>query len=330
MSELTPIRDIIKSLDLTKEITPPNKRERQDMNLKEVFDRVDTSNNEIKKSRTKIKTFKFPIDLMEVHLNKKDKNPTEVKYRNKIYIVKDLKSLYGGYGIRTIREHKPMDTKTLLATLYFTHYFDNKNQFENKTFENAFKSWLDLLDLEDTGYYRKAIIEGLDYLANTTLYHYHAWNYSTREREAFKKGDDLPAFSVFHIINEFHHLKDKGKRKSKLRVEIGETFYSKIQERYTYLELEKVLPLSDIALNLYMFLKKQYDKTTFVKIPYPFELFREDMGITSKNITDAKRIFDNAFKDLKDRELVEEYDYKIELLDGTDSISFTFVKGLTP
>jgi len=313
MSEIKQIGDIINDAGFVKRITPPPK-------------------NKIKKSRTKRKSFKFPIDLMEFPLNKKDKNSTEVEYRNKIYIVKDLKSLYGGYGIRTIREHKPMDTKTLLATLYFTHYFDKKNQFENKTFENKFTEWLEVLEIpkKSTGYYRKAIIEGLDYLANTTIYSYHAWNYSTREREAFKKGEDLPAFSVFHIINEFHHLKDKGKRKSKLRVEIGDTFYSKIQERYTYLELDKVLPLSDIALNLYMFIKKQYEPTTFVKIPYPFELFREDIGITDKNKTYARRTFDNAFKELKDKGLANEYDYDIEEFNGTDSISFTFVKSLIP
>jgi len=313
MSEIKQIRDIINDVGFVKGITPPSK-------------------NKIKKSRTKRKDFKFPIDLIEFPLSKKDKNPIETPYRNKIYIVKDLKSIYGGYGIRTVREHKPMDTKVLLATLYFTHYFDKKNQFENKTFENKFTDWLELLKIpsKSTGYYRKAIIEGLDYFVNTTIYSYHAWNYSTREREAFKKGDDLPAFSVFHIINEFHHLKNKGKRKSKLRVEIGETFYSKIQERYTYLELDKVLPLSDIALNLYMFIKKQYEPTTFVKVPYPFELFIEDMGITDKHTTNARRTFDNAFKELKDRGLVNEYDYDIKEFDGTDSISFTFVKGLTP
>jgi len=315
-------------LEFIRRITPPNKKKRQDINLKEIFDRVDkdtdTPNNEIEKSRTKIKTFRFPVSLIEFPLSKKDKNPTEKKYRNKIYIVEDLKSLYGSYQVRTPRQYKPFDIKVLLATLYFT------DDFNNRIFENKFKRWLDLLDFEDTGYYRRAIIEGLDYLTNTTLYHYHAWNYKTSVRETFKKGDRLPSFSVFHILNEFHHLKERGKRKSKLRVEIGDTFYDKIKERYTYIELGKVLPLSDIALNLYMFLKKQYDKSTFVKVPYVFELLKDHIGITDKNITNARKTFDNTFKDLKDRGLVEEYDYKIELLDGTDSIRFEFVKSLTP
>ena len=317
-------------LEYVKRIKNPNKRARQDINLKEIFDKVDkdTPNNEIEKSKTKIKTFKFPVSLIEFPLSKKDKNATEEKYRNKIYIVEDLKSLYGSYQVRTIRQYKPLDTKALLATLYFTYHFENKNQFENKTFENKFKNWLDLLEFEDTGYYRRELIAGLDFLANTTLYHYHAWNYSKRKRETFKKGDRLPSFSVFHILDEYHHLTEKGKRKSKLKVKIGETFYNKIQERYTYIELEKVIPLSDIALNLYMFLKKQYDKSTFVKVPYVFELLKDHIGITTKHITKARKIFDNAFKDLKDRGLVEEYDYKIELLDGTDSIRFKFIKSL--
>lgn len=312
----------------------PNKSERQDINLKEIFDRVDKEkpNNEIKKSKTKIKKFRFPIALIEFPLSKNDKSPIEIPYRNKIYIVEALESVYGSYEIRTPRQHKPMDTKTLLATLYFTHYFDNKNQFENKTFENKFTEWLDLLEIpnKSTGYCRKAIIEGLEYLVNSTLYHYHAWNYKKRIREAFIKGDKLPSFSMFHILDEVHHLTKKDKRKSKLKVKIGETFYNKIQERYTYLELEKVLPLSDIALNLYMFIKKQYDKTTFVKVPYPFELLKEHIGITDKNITYSRQTFDNAFKDLKDKGLVNEYDYKVELFDGTDSIRFEFIKGLTP
>lgn len=313
-------------LEFIRRIKNPNKRERQDINLKEMFDKVDknTPENEIEKSRTKIKTFKFPVSLIEFPLSKKDENPTEVKYRNKIYIVDDLKSLYGSYQVRTIRQHKPIDTKTLLATLYFTYHF------KNKTFENKFKNWLDLLEFEDTGYYRRELIEGLDFLANTTLYHYHAWNYEKRARETLKKGDRLPSFSVFHILDEYHYLTEKNKRKSKLKVKIGETFYNKIQERYTYIELEKVIPLSDISLNLYMFLKKQYDKSTFVKVPYAFKLLREHIGITDKNITNARKTFDNAFKDLKDRNLIKEYDYKIELLDGTDSIRFEFVKSLTP
>lgn len=304
----------------------PDKRRRQDINLKDMFEKVDkdTSKRGSKKSKTTIKSFKFPVSLIEFPLSKKYKNPTEVKYRNKIYIVDELKSLYGSYQVRTPRQYKPMDTKTLLATLYFT------DEFKNKSFENKFIDWLDLLNLQDTGYYRREIIKGLDFLLNTTLYHYHAWNYKKGNREAFIRGDKLPSFSMFHILDEVHHFKEKGKRKSKLRTEVGDTFYNKIQERYTYIEIEKVLPLSDIALNLYMFLKRQYDKSTFVKIPYAFKLLRYHIGITSKNVTDAKRIFDNAFKDLKDRGLIKEYDYKIELLDGTDSISFTFVKSLTP
>jgi len=77
-----------------------------------------------------------------------------------------------------------------------------------------------------------------------------------------------------------------------------------------------------------MFLKKQYDKSTFVKIPYAFELLRDHIGITDKNITQARETFDNAFKDLKDRGLIKEYDYKIELLDDEEYTQFKFTKGL--
>jgi len=100
------------------------------------------------------------------------------------------------------------------------------------------------------------------------IYHYHTWNYSKRGREALKKGDELPSFSVFHILNEFHHLKEKGKRKSKLKVEFNETFYKNIFKRYTLIKIEKVISLTDISLNLYMFLKRQYDPSTFVVDPY--------------------------------------------------------------
>ncbi|MBA7493144.1 hypothetical protein ES702_03699 [subsurface metagenome] len=79
-----------------------------------------------------------------------------------------------------------------------------------------------------------------------------------------------------------------------------------------------------------MFLKKQYEKEIFVNILYSFEELKEQIGITSKNITDARRIFDNAFKDLKDRGLIKEYDYKIKSVEGEEVIKFKFVRSLRP
>ena len=277
---------------------------------------------EIPESRIIKKTFRFPISIAEFPLGKGKSLEKLSKYE-----VEQLRSIYGEYVSITPRQYRPMDLKVFLASLYFT------NQYKNRIFENKFIEWIGLLDIQDSSYYRRRIIGGLKYLTQSVLIHYHAWNYEKRKRETFEIGEDkdkLPDFSVFHILNAFHHLSEKGKRKSKLKLEFNETFYKELFNRYIFIEFEKVIPLSDISFNLYVFLKKQYQKEIFVNILYPFEELKEQIGITSKNITDARRIFDNAFKDLKDRELIREYDYKIKSVEGEEVIRFKFIKSLKP
>lgn len=278
---------------------------------------------EVPESRIIRKSFRFPINIAEFPL-KKYKSPKISKHNKDTYFLEDAKSIYGDYSIISPRQYRPMDLKVFLASLYFT------DQHKNRVFENKFIEWIDLLELIDSGYYRSRILEGHTYLTQSILIHYHAWNYEKRKREEFKKGDRLPGFSIFHILDSFHHLSEKGKRKSKLKLEFNETFYKDLFNRYIFIEFEKVLPLSDISFNLYVFLKKQYEKEIFVNIPYSFEELKEMIGITSKNITDARRIFDNAFKGLKDRGLIKEYDYKIKLIEGEEVIRFRFVRSLKP
>ncbi|MBA7684800.1 hypothetical protein ES703_93213 [subsurface metagenome] len=277
---------------------------------------------EIPESRIIRKSFRFPINIAEFPLKKGESLEKLSKYK-----VEQSRSIYGEYVSISPRQYRPMDLKVFLASLYFT------NQYKSKIFENKFIEWIGLLDIQDSSYYRRRIIGGLKYLTYSVILHYHAWNYEKRKRETFKIGEDednLPDFSVFHILDAFHHLSEKGKRKSKLKLEFNEVFYKDLFNRYIVIEFEKVLPLSDISFNLYVFLKKQYEKNVFVNIPYSFEKLKEQIGITDKNITYSRRTFDNAFKDLKDRGLIKEYDYKIELVEGEEVIKFKFVRSLKP
>lgn len=57
-----------------------------------------------------------------------------------------------------------MGIRKLLATLYFTDYH------KDISFEEKFTNWLNLLKVSDTGFYRKSILKGLNFLKTTTLY----------------------------------------------------------------------------------------------------------------------------------------------------------------
>ncbi len=103
-----------------------------------------------------MKRFKFPIDLIEL----------PIKYSNDLKVLKGKEKLlefylegrYGPYYIDTPRKYKLMDIRTLLATLYFTDYY------KDISFEEKFTDWLNLLEVSDTGFYRKSILKGLNFL----------------------------------------------------------------------------------------------------------------------------------------------------------------------
>lgn len=314
MSNLTPIGDILK--DVVRGITPPS-------NYK------DTPNNKIEIPKYEIKEFKFPIDLVEFPLVN-GRNLKEVIYEEKVYIIQDLTSVIGGgkyhYKTRTPRPYTLMDFRTLLATFYFADYY------QSRWITSKFTDWLELLEVSKKGgYYRKAIIEGLDYLKHTTFYTHYLWDTKKKTREAYKD-KDLPPTSVFSPINEYHYFKDI-KRQYKLKVEVGKSYYDRIYKEsyFTYVNIKKLLPLSSIAMKLLIFLKRHKEDTLFI-YPFIFELLRFNLGIKTKNITEARKTLEKAWSDIKKQGLLKGYSYKIwtSKKDNIEYIKFKFKESLKP
>jgi len=146
----------------------PFKKERSDIILKE------SQSKELEISKIKIikKSFRFPINIAEFPLKKGKSLEKTSKYK-----VEQPGSIYGEYVILSPRQYKPMDLKVFLASLYFT------NQYKNRVFENKFIEWIDLLDIIDSGYYRREIIGGLIYLTHSVMFHYHTWNFPAPAEE---------------------------------------------------------------------------------------------------------------------------------------------------
>lgn len=270
----------------------------------------------MKKSTNKkiLKRFKFPIDLIEF----------PIKYSKEVKIKKDdkedktlevyLEGRYGPYHIETPRKYKLMDIRTFLATLYFADF--NKERI----FKEKFINWLDLLEVPDTGFYRKSIIEGLDYLMKTIFYTPYIYDTEKQLRDFTPKLNDkgeidwknLPSFSVWGILDSYHHLREEKKRKSEIKVIIGTDFYERIfkDKYFTLIDFKKVLPLRDVALNLYLFVRRQ-DPKYIENFPNDFELLKAHIGITDTKKIRAKETFDKAWDGIKKQELLENYCYEL-------------------
>ncbi|MBA7491740.1 hypothetical protein ES702_02288 [subsurface metagenome] len=156
-------------LEYIKRIKNPNKREMSNTNLK------DTPNNEIEIPKYEIKKFKFPIDLMEFSI-KEPLHFIEVGYEEETSITAVLEGLYGRYMIETTRAYKLMDLRILLGMLYFMDYH------KDRYFKERVINWLELLEFRDTGFYRKGILEGLDYLKKTTFYTPYIYDVKNKKR----------------------------------------------------------------------------------------------------------------------------------------------------
>jgi len=308
----------------------PDKKMKPDIDLNELLNKSDkdTSNSGIEIPKVK-EWFRFPIDLIEFPLVN-GRNPKEFLYEGKVYIIQDLTSVIGKgkyhYITRTPRPYTLMDFRTLLATLYFA------DDYKSRFIENKFTEWLDLIEVSKKGkYYWDKIIQGIDYLKHTTFYTHYLWDTKKKTRNAYNDKDLTPT-SVFSPINEYHYFKDI-KRKYKLKVEVGKTFYDRIDKDkyFTYVNIKNLLPLSNIAMKLLIWVNRHKEDDLF-KYPFIFELFKFNIGITDIHKTHARETFERAWKDIKDQNLLEGYNYKIwtSKKDNTEYIKFKFKEVLKP
>jgi len=276
-----------------------------------------------------IKKFKFPIDLIEFPIKYSKEAITKKDDEGKSTLEVYLKGRYGPYHIETPRKYKLMDIRTLLANLYFTDYH------KERIYTERFTNWLDLLEVEDTGFYRKAILNGLDYLERTIFYTPYIYDTEKQLRNSSfnftDKGEidwkNLPSFSVWRILDSYHHLSEEKKRKSEIKVILGTDFYERIfkDKYFSLIDFKKVIPLKDISLNLYLFVHRQ-DPKYIEKFPVIFEDLKAHIGITTKNITRARQIFEKAWQDIKDARLL--LNYKYELKEKENLIWFYIKKSL--
>lgn len=266
-------------------------------------------NKEIKIPEYRIQKFKFPIDFTDFPFASKG----SIIKKNKDTLNLYLKGYYGDYVIETFRNSKLMDYRVFLIILYLADYHNNAN------FKEKFIEFLALLKRPDTLFYRKSILEGLDYLKKTTFYTPYIYDLKLKQRsKAFSltnKGEidykNLPSFSVWSILNSYHHTKEKGKRKSKIEVRINEQYFGRIVKGryYKLIELKKILPLKDIALKLYFFIIK-YDPKNISNYPIDFNLFKIHIGIYDQNITNAKKTFKKAWISIKRAGLLKGYQHR--------------------
>jgi len=284
----------------------PFKKERSDINLK---------SKEIEIPNGTIKKFKYPY-LLASYPFLKDKNKFLTKYKGEETLLNQVFSMYGDYKIFSYRDPKLMDIKVSLADIYLSDYF------KSIRYEISIKEFLDLLKLESTGYYRSEILKSQHYLKNTTFIT-PIINFKTGEKSGIHE---------WSILAEFK-FQDKEKRKYYFEILLGDSFYKGIYEnKYTLLELEKVLDLSKIALNLYLFLIIQ-SPYKLSKYPKDFEELKIAIGITDTNLVRAKKTIEKAWNDIKDRGLLKGYRHSkifISKKDNREKIKFSKQRELIP
>ncbi|GAH54462.1 unnamed protein product, partial [marine sediment metagenome] len=128
------------------------------------------------------------------------------------------------------------------------------------------------------------------------------------------------------ILSEFK-FHDKQRRKYHFEIHLGDTVYKEIyNNKYTLLELEKILDLSRIAMNLFLYLITQ-NPFNLYKYPKDFEMLKAHIGITDTNLVRAKKTFDNAWENIKKKGLLKGYRYRepfISKKDNREKIKFSF------
>jgi len=296
MPELTQIGEILKGVEFVKKITPPS-------NYKEI-----PPNNKINFDLKKCKVLR---DLIEYNQSGNCLNSTIIKHKGKTYMEKEFKNLSGyDYKVRSLSPFNKtlIDLKVLLVISYITDFF--KRRFITISFTDFIK----LLGVKDTGYYRKAIIDALDYYKNITYYTPYIWDLDKN-----KRNDDVPltdknkinwkklsSLSVWSVINAYH-LKNLNElqRKSRIEIEISWEYYHRFLNYYTLIDFKKAISLKNpTSLNLYLFVKNNWGIKRTHKYSIGFEKLKKDIGITDTNKSSAKDTFKKAWINLKQRGLL--------------------------
>lgn len=274
--------------------------------------KLELQNKEIEIPKYEIQKFKYPY-LLASYPFLKDKNKFLTKYKGEETLLNQVSSMYGDYKILSYRNPKLIDIKVLLADIYLSDFL------KAKKYEISIKDFLKLLKLKSTGYYRNEILKSQHYLKNTTFIT-PIFNFKTGKKSGIHEWSILAEF-------KFH---DKKKRKYYFEILLGDSFYKWMQEDYTLLELEKVLSLSQIALNLYLYLKIQ-SPFKLSKYSKDFEDLKIAIGITDTNITNARKTFKKAWRDIKNRRLLKGYQYSkifISKKDNRKKIKFSKQRNL--
>ncbi len=273
---------------------------------------------ELEKPDYSIKKFKCPY-LLASYPFFKDNSQI---YKDFVNCLKDEEqlinyaySIEGEYKISSYRNPKLMDIKTSLVDIYLSDYF------KSRIYKISVKEFLALLKLKSSGYYRNEILKSQHYLKNTTFIT-PIINFKTGKKSGIHE---------WSILSEFKFY-DKQRRKYYYKIHLGDTIYKDIQnDAYTLLELEKVLNLSRIALNLFLYLTIQSPSKLY-KYPKDFETLKAHIGITDKNITTARETFERVWSDIKSKGFLEGYRYKpfISKKDNRGKIIFYKIKSLKP
>lgn len=275
---------------------------------------------ELEKPDYSIKKFKYPYLLASYPFFKDSSKFYKLLVKHTIDEEESLENLafgmYGEYRIISYRNPKLIDVKVSLADIYLSDYF------KSRIYEVSIKEFLELLKLESTGYYRSEILKSQHYLKNTTFIT-PIVNFNTGEKSGIHE---------WSILSEFKFY-DKQRRKYYYKIHLGDTIYKDIHNnKYTLLELEKVLNLSRIALNLFLYLTIQ-SPSKLSKYPKNFEDLKIAIGITDKHITQARKTFEKAWSDVKSKGLLKGYRHSevfISKKDNREKMKFSKQRDLIP
>jgi len=312
--DLKPIGETLN--DIIKDIPPNNK----------------PNNNDDNKIQFKQKKCKFSRDLIEYPMLKNCLNSVITKHKDKTYMEKEFKSLYGQYKIKSLLPFNItlFDSKVLLVISYLADFFAKKSGYyedKNRFITVSFTDFIELLGVKHTGRYKKALIETLDFYTNATYKTPYIWNLDNRKRnddisltdEGKIDYSELKDFSVWHIINAYHFknpddLQGKSKKRCynpRIEIELSREFYYRFLKYYTLIDFKKTVSLKNpTSLNLYLFIQNSWEIKRSLKYSIGFEKLKKAIDISDKNKTTAKDTFIKAWTELKEQGLLSYYDKK--------------------
>jgi len=317
MGELKQIGDILNS-EFIKGIKPTS-------NYKEI-----SPNKKIQFKQKKCKVLR---DLIEYNQNSNCLNSIKIKHKGKTYMEMEFKNLSGyDYKVRSLSPFNKtlIDLKVLLVISYITDFF--KRRF----ITISFTDFINLLGVKDTGYYRRAIIDALDYYKNTTYYTPYIWDLDKN-----KRNDNIPltdknkinwrklsSLSVWSVINAYH-LKNLNElqRKSRIEIEISREFYNRFLKYYILINFKKAVKFKNpTSLNLYLFIKNQWGLKHSHKYSIGIEKLKKEIGITDTNKSRAKDTLKTAWSEIKNQGLFPHLSYYPSTSKkGKENIHFKFV-----